>query len=66
MAGIRNRSGVVRSATIDGANSTQVFFGSSAALMPIVVYAIITAMIGLQMFDVPVATNRLGNPDALR
>ena len=33
--------------------------------MPIVVYAIITAMIGgLQMFDVPqVLTNRLGNPD---
>lgn len=54
------------SATIDGANSTQVFFRITLPLlMPIVVYAIITAMIGgLQMFDVPqVLTNRLGNPD---
>ncbi|HOQ08428.1 MAG TPA: sugar ABC transporter permease [Clostridiales bacterium] len=54
------------SATIDGANSTQVFFRITLPLlMPIVVYVVITAMIGgLQMFDVPqVLTNRLGTPD---
>ena len=43
------------SATIDGANSTQVFFRvTMPLLMPIFVYCLITAMIGgIQMFDVP-------------
>lgn len=54
------------SATIDGASSSKVFFKITLPLlMPIVVYVVITAMIGgLQMFDVPqVLTNRLGTPD---
>jgi len=54
------------SATIDGASSSKVFFKITLPLlMPIVVYVVITAMIGgLQMFDVPqVLTNRLGSPD---
>ncbi len=43
------------SATIDGANSVQVFFRITLPLlMPIFVYCLITAMIGgIQMFDVP-------------
>lgn len=43
------------SATIDGANSVQVFFRiTMPLLMPIFVYCLITAMIGgIQMFDVP-------------
>lgn len=54
------------SATIDGASSWQVFFRVTLPLlMPILVYVVITAMIGgLQMFDVPqVLTNRLGTPN---
>ncbi len=54
------------SANIDGANSRKVFLKITLPLlMPIVVYVVITAMIGgLQLFDVPqVLTNRLGNPD---
>lgn len=54
------------SATIDGAKSIQVFFRITLPLlMPILIYVVITAMIGgVQMFDVPqVLTNRLGTPD---
>jgi len=54
------------SAKIDGASSSKVFFKITLPLlMPIVVYVVITAMIGgLQMFDVPqVLTNRMGAPD---
>jgi len=54
------------SAKIDGATSTKVFFKITLPLLlPIVVYVVITAMIGgLQMFDVPqVLTNRMGAPN---
>jgi len=53
-------------ASIDGANSLQVFFKVTVPLlMPIIVYTIITAMIGgLQMFDVPqVLTKGMGMPN---
>jgi len=53
-------------ANIDGANSVQVFTKVTLPLlMPILVYTVITAMIGgLQMFDVPqVLTKGLGTPD---
>ena len=53
-------------AEIDGANSLQVFFRVTLPLlMPILVYTVITAMIGgLQMFDVPqVLTNGVGTPN---
>jgi len=53
-------------AQIDGANSVQVFFKVTLPLlMPILVYTIITALIGgLQMFDVPqVLTNGGGTPN---
>ena len=53
-------------ANIDGANSVQVFTKITLPLlMPILVYTVITAMIGgLQMFDVPqVLTKGLGTPD---
>ena len=53
-------------AEIDGANSLQVFFRVTLPLLaPILVYTVITAMIGgLQMFDVPqVLTNGKGTPD---
>ena len=53
-------------AQIDGANSVQVFFRVTLPLlMPILVYTIITALIGgLQMFDVPqVLTNGGGTPN---
>jgi len=54
------------SAQIDGAGSVQVFFRVTLPLlMPILVYTIITALIGgLQMFDVPqVLTNGGGTPN---
>ena len=54
------------SAQIDGANSVQVFFRVTLPLlMPILVYTVITAMIGgLQMFDVPqILTNGGGTPN---
>ena len=57
---------VTSAAEIDGANSIQVFFRVTLPLLsPILVYTIITAMIGgLQMFDVPqVLTNGKGTPD---
>lgn len=53
-------------ASIDGAGSVQVFFKVTLPLlMPILVYTVITAMIGgLQMFDVPqVLTNGAGTPN---
>lgn len=53
-------------AQIDGANSLQVFFRVTLPLlMPILVYTVITAMIGgLQMFDVPqILTNGGGTPN---
>lgn len=67
MAGIMGIDGsIFEAANIDGANSMQVFFRVTLPLlMPILLYSIITAMIGgIQMFDVPsVLTNRLGSPD---
>ena len=56
MAGIMGiDQALFESATIDGANSWQVFFRvTMPLLMPIFVYCLITAMIGgIQMFDVP-------------
>jgi multiple sugar transport system permease protein len=53
-------------ANMDGANSVQVFFKVTLPLlMPILIYTIITAMIGgLQMFDVPqILTNGGGTPN---
>lgn len=52
-------------AEVDGATSTQVFFKITLPLLkPILVYVMITSLIGgLQMFDVPqVLTNGEGNP----
>ena len=53
-------------ANLDGANSIQVFFKVTLPLlMPVLVYTVITALIGgLQMFDVPqVLTNGAGTPN---
>ena len=53
-------------AQIDGASSVQVFFRVTLPLlMPILIYTIITAMIGgLPMFDVPqILTNGGGTPN---
>ena len=67
MAGIQGiDQNMFEAAEIDGANSLQVFFRVTLPLLsPILVYTIITAMIGgLQMFDVPqVLTNGRGSPD---
>ena len=67
MAGIMGiDQSLFESATIDGANSVQVFFRvTMPLLMPIFVYCLITAMIGgIQMFDVPqVLTKGDGVPD---
>ena len=67
MAGIQGiDQNMFEAAEIDGANSLQVFFRVTMPLLaPILVYTIITAMIGgLQMFDVPqVLTNGKGTPD---
>ena len=67
MAGIQGiDQSLFEAAEIDGANSVQVFFRVTLPLLsPILVYTIITAMIGgLQMFDVPqVLTNGKGTPD---
>ena len=52
-------------AQVDGATSTQVFFKITLPLLkPILVYTLITSLIGgIQMFDVPqVLTNGTGNP----
>ena len=67
MAGIMGiDQNMFEAAQIDGANSIQVFFRVTLPLlMPILVYTVITAMIGgLQMFDVPqVLTNGGGTPN---
>ena len=69
MAGIMGiDQALFESATIDGANSVQVFFRvTMPLLMPIFVYCLITAMIGgIQMYDVPqVLTNGRGEPNEL-
>ena len=52
-------------AEVDGATSTQVFFRITMPLLrPILVYVLITSLIGgLQMFDVPqILTNGTGGP----
>ncbi len=51
-------------AEVDGATSTQVFFRITLPLCPILVYVLITSLIGgLQLFDVPqILTNGTGNP----
>ena len=67
MAGIMGiDQNMFEAAQIDGANSVQVFFRVTLPLlMPILIYTIITAMIGgLQMFDVPqILTNGGGTPN---
>ena len=67
MAGIMGiEQSLFESATLDGANSVQVFFRVTfPLLMPIFVYCLITAMIGgIQMFDVPqVLTKGNGAPN---
>lgn len=67
MAGIMGiDSQLFDAAQIDGAKSFQVFRKITLPLLkPILVYVIITAMIGgIQLFDVPqILTNRLGRPD---
>ena len=67
MAGIQGiDQNMFEAAEIDGASSLQVFFRVTLPLlMPILVYTVITAMIGgLQMFDVPqILTNGKGTPD---
>ena len=67
MAGIMGiDQNMFEAASIDGASSLQVFFKVTLPLLtPILVYTIITAMIGgLQLFDVPqVLTNGLGTPN---
>ena len=67
MAGIQGiDQNMFEAAEIDGADSLQVFFRVTLPLLaPILVYTVITAMIGgLQMFDVPqVLTNGKGTPD---
>ncbi|MBQ9031350.1 MAG: sugar ABC transporter permease [Parasporobacterium sp.] len=67
MAGIMGiDQSMFEAANIDGANSLQTFFRVTLPLLkPILVYTIITAMIGgLQMFDVPqVLTNGFGVPN---
>lgn len=67
MAGIMGiGQSLFEAANIDGASSMQVFFKVTLPLlMPILVYTVITALIGgLQMFDVPqVLTNALGTPN---
>lgn len=67
MAGIMGiDQNLFEAAEIDGAGSLQVFFRVTLPLLtPILVYTVITALIGgLQMFDVPqVLTNGAGTPN---
>ena len=56
---------LLEAAEVDGATSTQVFFKITLPLLrPILVYVIITSLIGgLQLFDVPqILTNGTGDP----
>jgi len=66
MAGMMGIDGsLFEAAQVDGATSTQVFFRITLPLLrPILIYVMITSLIGgLQMFDVPqVLTNGEGNP----
>ena len=67
MAGIMGiDQSLFEAASIDGATSVQVFFKITLPLlMPIIVYVVITALIGgLQMFDVPqIISSGTGNPN---
>jgi len=67
MAGIMGiDQSLFEAANIDGAGAWKTFFKITLPLLrPILIYTIITALIGgLQMFDVPqVLTNRLGTPN---
>ena len=67
MAGIQGiDQSMFEAAEIDGASPLQIFFRVTMPLLsPILVYTVITAMIGgLQMFDVPqVLTNAKGTPN---
>lgn len=67
MAGIMGIDGALfEAAQVDGASSMQVFTRITLPLLrPILVYTIITSMIGgLQMFDLPqILTNGAGGPD---
>ncbi|MGN0577753.1 MAG: carbohydrate ABC transporter permease [Ruminiclostridium sp.] len=67
MAGIMGiDQSLFEAASIDGATSIQVFFKITLPLlMPIIVYVVITALIGgLQMFDVPqIISSGTGNPN---
>ena len=67
MAGIMSiDQSLFEAANLDGASSVQTFFRVTLPLlMPILVYTVITAMIGgLQMFDVPqILTNGSGTPN---
>lgn len=67
MAGIMGiDQALFEAAEVDGASSTQVFFRVTLPLLaPILVFVLITSMIGgIQMFDVPqILTNGNGNPD---
>lgn len=67
MAGIMGiDSTLFEAAQIDGASAMKVFIRITIPLlMPILIYVIITALIGgIQMFDVPqILTNRLGTPN---
>ena len=56
---------LLEAAEVDGATSTQVFFKITLPLLrPILIYVVITSLIGgLQLFDVPqILTNGTGNP----
>lgn len=58
-------SSLFEAAEVDGATATQVFFRVTLPLLrPILVYVMITSLIGgLQMFDVPqILTNGTGDP----
>lgn len=67
MAGIMGiDQALFEAAEMDGAKSNQIFFKVTLPLLtPILVYVVITAMIGgIQMFDVPqILTNGSGAPD---
>ena len=67
MAGIMGiDQNLFEAANLDGASSIQVFFRVTLPLlMPVLIYTVITALIGgLQMFDVPqVLTNGAGTPN---
>ena len=62
---LRIDTALYEAAEVDGATSTQVFFRITLPLLrPILVYVMVTSLIGgLQMYDVPqILTNGQGNP----